>query len=179
MNTVGIYDLNNLSYLQNDIENLFERIDSLYSVDFNNNAFISKTRPDEGHHWTSDESNNVFNNLIPIVKTLTKDSYAIIETIFKDELGKFDGTVIDGLEIKYDNFKEYRLLNNKLKHHKDKEAEITLTKIALMDGNGHFIDVFINYKYPDKFNGLFFSELLKLFIKILEDKKVIEINRTK
>ena len=178
MNTVGIYDLNNLSYQQNEIENIFEKIDSLYSVDFNANLFISKTRPDNRHHWTSDESNKIFNRLIPTIKTLTKDSYAIVEAIFKDELGKFDNEVIDSLEIKYHNFKEYRLLNNKLKHFKDKEAEISLTKIALMDDDGHFIDVYVNYKYPDKFNGLFFSELLKLFIKILEDKKVIEIRRT-
>lgn len=180
MNTiVGIYDLNNLLYLQNDIEQIFEKIDFLYSVDFNANVFISKIRLDDGHHWTSDESNKIFNTLIPSIKTLTKDSYAIIETIYQNELGKFDKTVIRSLEANYDNFKEYRLLNNKFKHHKSKEAEITLTKITLMEKQEQLIEVYLNYKYVDKSNGLFFSELIKLFIKILEDKGIVKISRNK
>ena len=177
MNTIGIYDLNNLSFLHNDIEGILSKVDNLYSVDFTNNIFTSKTRLDNNHHWTSDESNKIFNTLIPIVKTLIKDTYAIIETLYKDELGKFDKNVIASLELKHTYFKEFRLLNNKFKHHNDKEAEITLTQIVLMDGAGQYIDVFINYKYPDKFDGIIFTELLKLFFKILEDKKVIEINR--
>ncbi|MDF2451902.1 MAG: hypothetical protein K0S26_1406 [Bacteroidota bacterium] len=177
MNIIGIYDLNNLSFLQNDIEDISTKIDTLYLVDFKNDLFISKTRLDNNRHWTSDESNSIFNALIPTIKTLTKDMYAIIETIHKDELGKYDKRVIESLELQYPNFKEFRLLNNKFKHHNDTDAEIQVTKMVLMDGIGQYIDVYVNYKYQDRFDGKFFSEFLSLFFKILEDKKVVTINR--
>ncbi|MFO0477850.1 MAG: hypothetical protein ACK50L_03595 [Bacteroidota bacterium] len=178
MNTIGIYDLNNLSFLQNDIEDISAKVDTLYFADFKNDIFTSKARLDNNHHWTSDESNAIFNALIPTVKTLTKDMYAIIETIHKDELGKYDKDVIKSLESKYTNFKEFRLLNNKFKHLNDTVAEIQVTKMILMDSVGQYVDVYIGFKFPDKFDGNFFSEFIKLFFKILEDKNVVTINRT-
>jgi hypothetical protein len=178
MNTIGIYDLNNLSFFQNDLEDIYSKVDALYFVDFKNSHLSSKARLDNSLHWTTDEANAIFNALVPKIKTLTKDMYAIIETIHKDELGKYDKHIIESLESKYPNFKEFRLLNNKFKHHNDTDAEIQVTKMVLMDGVGQYVDVYVNYKYQDRFDGKFFSEFIKLFFKILEEKKVVTINRT-
>jgi len=177
-NKTGIYDLNNLTFLENDIENIFSKIYSLYSINFLKNEFIPLTRLKKEHYWASDEANVIFNALVPTVKSLTKDMYALVEIIYKDKLGKFKDNEKETLKNKYLFFNEFRELNNNFKHSVGK-VEITLTKIVIEEKGEKSIDIFINFKYPEYFIGVLFSDLIKLFIKILEDNNVISIKRTK
>lgn len=138
---MGIYDLNNIHYLEHDIESILNRIDELYKVEFKKEgtSYYPKTQVDNKHHWTSEVSKETFNKLVPGIKSLHKDMYALLETIFKSKTGDFKKKQ---LETKYPNLKEFRLLNNKLKHFNDTEAEINLTKAVIMESHGHLIDIY-------------------------------------
>ena len=173
---MGIYDLNNTYYLQHDLENVLSRIDSLYKVDFlkGKTVYYPKTLVDNNHHWTSDVCKETFNKLIPIVKSLHKDMYAILETIFKSNNNEFDKS---NLEKKYTYLKEFRLLNNKFKHYNDKEAEINLTELVLMEPKGHLIDIYCNFKYPNKFEAIRFADFIDIFLRIMEDENILSITR--
>ena len=174
---MGIYDLNNVYYLEHDIKTIFESIDKLYRVEFklDKTHLHSKTLIDNSHHWTSDVCKETFNNLVPAIKSLHKDMYALLETIFISKTGKFNKPA---LEIKYQYLKEFRLLNNKFKHFNDKEAEINLTEIVLMEPAGHVIDIFCTFIYPSNFEALRFSTFIEVFLKILEDENIISISRS-
>lgn len=174
---MGIYDLNNIQYLEHDIESILNRIDELYKVEFKKEktSYYPKTLVDNKHHWTSDVCKDTFNKLIPGVKSLHKDMYAVLETIFKSKTGDFKKLE---LEKKYPYLKEFRLLNNKLKHYNDTEAEINLTELVMMEQHGHLIDIYCNFKYKDSFEALRFCDLIDTFLKIIEDEQVINITRT-
>lgn len=174
---MGIYDLNNIHYLQHDIESIFNKIDELYKVDFQNDRtiFQPKTIVNNKHHWTSELCKQTFNKLIPLVKSLHKDMYAVLETIFKSKRGEFNKL---SLERKYTYLKEFRLLNNKFKHYNDREAEISLTELVFIEPQGHRIDVFCNFKYKDKFEGIKYSKLIETFLLILKDEEIISFGET-
>ncbi len=174
---MSIYDLNNIKYLELDIESILNRIGELYKVDFKKTktSYYPKTLVDNKHHWTSEICKNTFNKLIPEVKSLHKDMYAVLETIFKSKTGNFKKFQ---LERKYPYLKEFRLLNNKFKHYNDTEAGITLTELVIMEQHGHLIDIYCNFKYKDSFEALRFCDLIDTFLKILEDENVISITRT-
>jgi hypothetical protein len=173
---VGIYDLNNIQYLEHDIKNILNRIDQLYKVEFKKGKtlYYPKTFVDNKYHWTSYVCKDTFNKLIPEVKSLHKDMYAVLETIFKSKTGNFKKLE---LEKKYSYLKEFRLLNNKLKHYNDTDAEINLTELVIMEQYGHLIDIYCNFKYKDSFESLSFCDLIDTFLKIIEDEKVIIITR--
>ena len=174
---MGIYDLNNIQYLEHDIESILNRINELYKVEFKKEktSYFPKTLVDTKHHWTSEACKEAFNKLVPGVKSLHKDMYAVLETIFKSKTGNFNKFQ---LEIKYPNLKEFRVLNNKLKHFNNTEAEITLTEVVIMEFHAHLIDIYCNFKYKDKFRALRFCDLIDTFLKIIEDEQIISIDRT-
>jgi hypothetical protein len=174
---VGIYDLNNIQYLEHDIESILNRIDELYKVEFKKEKtfYYSKIIVDNKHHWTSEACKETFNKLVPGIKSLHKDMYAALEAIFTSKAANFKKLQ---LEIIYPNLKEFRLLNNKLKHFNDKEAEISLTEVVIMESYGHLIDIYCNFKYKDKFQALRFCDFIDTFLKIIEDEQIITINRT-
>lgn len=174
---MGIYDLNNIQYLEHDIENILNRIDNLYKIEFKieKTSYYPKTLVDKKHHWTSKVCNDTFNKLIPEVKSLHKDMYAFLETIFKSKTGDFKKLE---LEKKYPYLKEFRLLNNKLKHYNDTEAEIKLTQIVMIVQHEHLIDIYCNFKYNDRLESIRFCDFIEIFLKIIEDEKVIYITRT-
>ena len=171
--TMSIYDLNNIFFLQHDIESILNKIDQLYKVDFQKNrtTFQPKTIVDKKHHWTSELCDNAFNNLIPLVKSLHKDMYAVLETIFKSKKGSFDKPF---LEKKYTLMKEFRLLNNKFKHYNNREADINLTKIVFPEPQGQRVDVFCNFKYENNLEGAMYYKFIETFLQILKDEKIIQ-----
>jgi hypothetical protein len=175
---MGIYDLNNIHYLKHDVDAILSKVNEMYFVQFGpeQSIYISKKRVDNKVHWTSEVCKEAFNAMIPGVKSLVKDMYAVIEVIFKSKTGTFQKLI---LEKKYSLLQEFRLLNNKFKHHDDREAEINLTELVMMDQQVHIIDVYINFKYPDRFNAVRVSDLIDTFLKIMEDENVIEINRSR
>jgi hypothetical protein len=136
--------------------------------------YYPKTIVNNKHHWTSDVCKNTFNKLIPRVKSLHKDMYALLETLFKSKSGSFKKLE---LEKKYPYLKEFRLLNNKLKHYNDLEAEITLTELVMIEEEGHLIDICCNFKYKDQLKVLRFCRFIEIFLKIIEDQQVIIIKR--
>lgn len=172
-----IYDLNDINFLEHDIENIFNVIDSIYEVTFkiSGTEYYSKTLISNNNHWTSEACKTEFNRLIPITKGLLKDMYALLENLFKARTGTFDKVA---LENQYQYLKELRLINNKFKHFHDSVAEITLTEIVLMESKGHLIDIYCNYRYKDgSFEGLRLADLINVYIIILEDQKAITIER--
>ena len=172
---MGIYDLNDIGYLKHDIENILNRISQLYKTEFrkDGNFYFSKTVVDNKHHWASQSCRETFNNIIPAAKSLHKDMYAVIENIFIASTGEFD---TQSLEQKYPHLKPFRLLNNKLKHFN--KAQITLVQLVVMESQGHFIDIYCNFKSKDKLETLRFCDFIDTFLKILEDKNIISIERT-
>jgi hypothetical protein len=174
---LGIYDLNNIQYLEHDIESILNKIDELYKVEFKKEgtSYHPRTLVDNKHHWTSEICKEAFNKLIPGIKSLHKDMYAVLETIFRSKTGDFKKFQ---LEERYPNLKEFRLLNNKFKHFNNIETEINLTEVVIMESHGHLIDIYCNFQYKDKLQLLRFCELIDTFLKILEDELVISIDRT-
>src|SRR5437870_2871367 len=111
---MGIYDLNDIDYFKHDIENILDRINELYKIDFHKErtTFYPKTQIDNKNHWTSEVCKESFNKLVPLVKSLHKNMYAFMESTFMSKNGMFDKLV---LERRYQYLKEFRLLNNKFK----------------------------------------------------------------
>lgn len=174
---MGVYNLNNIVYLEKDITSIFNRISNLYDVEFKKEVtlFHSKLKVDENIHWASKECIEIFNNLIPEVKSLHKDMYSVIENIFTARKGKFKP--IEKLEPLIPHFKEFRLFNNKLKHYKNKEAEINILKRVDILPNGYYIDISCQFKYPNDFIILNFSQFIGIFINLLEAENIITIDR--
>ena len=129
-NKIGIYDLNNLAFLESDFADIFKRIEILYDATFLNGEVVFESMISVGikHHWTAEECRKEFNAIIATVKCLTKDMYSIVEAVIRNDTKQFEISI---LEAKYLHFKEFRLLNNKFKHFNDTSVEITLTSIAI------------------------------------------------
>lgn len=173
---MAVYDLDNIAFLSHDIDKVLTKINTLYHVDFKvtGTTYFPKRVADNLNHWTSNETNEVFSKMIPEIKSLHKDMYSIIESISKTKRGKFK---IDDLETTYDNFKEFRLLNNKFKHFDNSHAEITLTQMVIMDKNNHLIDIHVNFKYHDAFRTFRYCEFIDTFLKIMEQLEVVKIEK--
>jgi hypothetical protein len=175
-----IYDLNDISFLQHDIENNLNTIDCLYDIKFkrNGNEYYPKTIVSKENYWTSEVCKTAFNNIVPIAKSLLKDMYAVLESYFKAKNGSFNQSDKHYLENKYNHLKELRLINNKFKHYTDSSAEITLTEMVIMESDGHHIDMLCNFNYKDgSFLALRLADLIDVYLTILEDQKVIAIHR--
>lgn len=115
--------------------------------------------------------------MIPKIKSLTKDMYSTLECIFISKNGKFHKLQV---ENRFNNLKELRLLNNKFKHYKNQEAEISLTSLVLIQNDVHLLDCYVNFKYlkdDQKLKCLRFSELVDVFLKILKTENIISIDR--
>jgi hypothetical protein len=173
-----IYDLNNITFLEHDIDNILDIVNSLYVVEFTKDktTFYPKTFIPKDEHWTSEISKNTFNKLVPTAKSLIKDMYAVLEHIYKGQTGKFEKLE---LEKKYNYLKEFRLINNKLKHFNDQEAEINLTELVFIEPTGNYIDIYCTFKYKNDFQSLRLSDFIDIYLNILDDNKIITINRTK
>ncbi len=148
-----VYDLDNIAYLKYDINQTIEKMNGLFDLNCNNGKIevTSKLIVDKKYKWFSEECQNAFNEKIPYLKSLHKDMYAIIETILKSGTSKFD---TKALEAKYENFREFRLFNNKIKHYGNQVAEINLTSAVLDEPTGNRIDFYCNFKYKDSFKSL-------------------------
>ncbi len=174
---MNIYDLNQPYYLTHDIEDVLNKINLLYNVQIgdSDNEFVPKTVVDKKLSWISPECETAFNKIVPTIKTLTKDMYSILESIYKSRKGTFDKLK---LEEKYSSLKELRLLNNKFKHYFDTEPKISLIALTLLEPVGHRVDVMIQYQYKNgKNDSLRFCELVKCFLLILEEFKIVNIER--
>lgn len=172
-----LYDLSNAYFLNEDIEIIFDRIEELYDVKFlvSGNEYMPKTEIPDDQHWISNDATKVFNKLVPKLKSLTEDMYSIIEGIYKSKRGEFKKPE---LEKEFENLKEFRIFNNKIKHHNDREAEVNIVSLSMINGNKTFVDCYIQFTYPSKeFNALRFSDLIEVFLRILEAEQIITVTR--
>lgn len=169
-----IYDLNQTYYLWQDIEEVTNQIGLLYSIENENGKrFIkSKTIVNSEHHWTSGECNTAFNKLIPKIKSLHKDMYSLIEAIYKYKNNNlFDR---NSLERIYQNFKEFRLLNNQFKHYSSGSIEINVIPLVMMEDGQHVIDVFCNFKQKNgKIIPIRYPDFIETFLLFLRDNELI------
>lgn len=172
-----IYDLNDISYLQYDIKQIFEKIENVFDVDVENGKITAKSKiiVDKKYKWFSEECKKAFNENIPKIKSVHKDMYAIIETIQQNKTNKFDRKF---LEDNYKYFKEFRLFNNKVKHYKDKEVKISLTSVVYMEHDCNRIDFYCNFKYKESFEAVRYIEFIELFLILLNDMNVIKIGKS-
>ncbi|WP_439185806.1 hypothetical protein [Carboxylicivirga taeanensis] len=175
-NKLNIYNLNNSAYLFEDIEDVISRIGQLYEVHFQKNRirFVSKIKYPENAAWVSEETTKVFNESVPLFKSIIKDIYSIIEGIFVSKNGKFDKPKI---EEKYSNLKVLREFNNKLKHHNNKYVVFNLTSVVNI--HPRTLDCWIQYKYETetRISSIPLVEFFELFFVIMEDENIIEIDR--
>lgn len=173
---LNVYDLNNSAYLEEDIENVIDRIGDLYEIEFLKERikFTSKIKFPEDAFWISDETTKKFNESIPVIKSIVKDIYSILEGVYVAKNGKFDKP---NLEIKYKYLKELREFNNKLKHHNTKKVVFNL--VSIVNINEKTLDCLIQYKYDNEkeISILPLVQFFQLYFKILEDENIIEIDR--
>tara|TARA_R110002020_G_scaffold250965_2_gene464875 strand:+ start:7775 stop:8311 length:537 start_codon:yes stop_codon:yes gene_type:complete len=173
---LNVYDLNNSYYLYGDVESTIDRIGELYEINFFKTKieFISKIKYPQNVSWVSDEATKSFNDTIPVIKSLIKDIYALIEGIFIAKTGKFEKLQ---LEKKYAYLKELREFNNKLKHHNTKN--ITFKIISIINTNSKTLDCMVQYKYKDEteLQILLLTKFFEVFFLILEGEEVISIDR--
>eukprot|EP01093_Parvamoeba_rugata_P012091 TRINITY_DN346_c0_g1_i13.p1 TRINITY_DN346_c0_g1~~TRINITY_DN346_c0_g1_i13.p1 ORF type:complete len:107 (-),score=18.50 TRINITY_DN346_c0_g1_i13:64-384(-) len=92
---LNVYDLNNSAYLEEDIENVIDRIGVLYEIEFLKERikFTSKIKFPEDAFWISDETTKKFNESIPVIKSIVKDIYSILEGVYVAKNGKFDNRI--------------------------------------------------------------------------------------
>ena len=169
-----IYDLNQAYYLWEDIQEIIDRIGSLYTIEkVNNKRFIKSASEVLGKpSMVSKENEIAFNKLIPKLKSLHKDMYSLMEAItkYKND-GEFN---INDLASKYNNFDEFRHLNNKFKHFDTKGIAITLTSLVMMESNKSIIDAYCNFKKPDdSFSTIRYPEFIETFLVFLNDYDLI------
>lgn len=178
-NREPIYDINNASFLEEDIEVILDELSNLYEVTFKQASIeiMPKTKVQGEVSLFANTNTIAFNHLVPKLKSLTKDMYAIIEGIYKAKRGEFKKLE---LESKYHHLKELRIFNNKLKHHNNREAEINLTQLVMNSGNENLIDCYINFNYlkSGTYEVLRFTDLIVVFYTILEDEGLITIDKT-
>ncbi|MEQ8531613.1 MAG: hypothetical protein RIB86_07160 [Imperialibacter sp.] len=131
---------------------------------------------EEPLHWASPESVEKFNLKIPFFKSLLKDMYAIIEAVYRKN-GTFD---IQDIEMKFKHFKEFRLLNNKLKHFENKSIEVDIISTNLIGypNSPTYQEVLCQYKYKTgEIEVVKFAKFVLLFFTILEQHKLITVER--
>ena len=143
MSLGNIYSLNESNFLYKDVEDIIKIISDLYNYSFKEGriVFMPKTSVSNKYSMFSKEVTDEFNKLVPRLKSLVRDIYALIENIFVAKYGEFKKLK---LEEKYEFLKELRLLNNKLKHYANKGVEITLTQCTLSEGQDYTIDCFFS-----------------------------------
>lgn len=173
---LNIYNLNNSYYLYEDVENIINRIGYLYEVKFfkNNIKFTSKVKFSENTSWVSDETTKKFNESVPVVKSIIRDMYSIIENVFVAKYGKFNKLKI---EESYMYLKELREFNNKLKHHNDKNVVFNL--VSIINIHERTFDYMIQYKYEfDKQISIMnLVDFFQLYFDIMEAEEIIKIDR--
>lgn len=172
-----IYNINEPSYLDEDIQELIERIQSFYELDLQKDKLLFKSKiVDKENHWASSESDSKHNKIIPKIKSLHKDMYSLIEAIYKHKNdGSFDRTK---LAETYPDFDKFRMLNNQFKHFTGNSIVIDLIALRLIDGSHHHkIDIMCQFKHPDcKLDLIQYTEFIGLFLSFLKDYELIRFN---
>jgi hypothetical protein len=166
-----VYDLKEMNYLENDLNNILNRLSDIYFMSFNQNIIeiTPKLSDSSESFWASEENTKEFNKQIPNFKSLHRDMYSFIENVAVFKFQKYDYLTF---ELKYPNFKEFRLLNNQLKHQNTKSVDIHFVKVVHI--NQKLFDLLCNFQYPDKIEVIMYSEFVKLFLMILNDLKLIK-----
>ncbi len=169
---MGVYDLQNPYDLEFDLNDIFNRLNQIFFIDITSEQIqiAPKITDTSNTFWASEENTKEFNQHIPSFKSLHKDMYAFIELTAKHKFEKYD---ISYFETKYSDYKEFRLLNNIIKHKKVKGVEISFVKIVLIESKQ--FDLVCNFNYADLFKCLPYSSFVILFLTILKDLEVIKV----
>jgi hypothetical protein len=165
-----VYDLLNPLDLEFDLKRLLDRIGETFDIQFVNHQInvTSIWEDDSNEFWASISNTLIFNKNIPTFKSIHVDMYSFIESYYRLTYGKYD---YKKLEENYPNYREFRHLNNIIKHPKVKDVEISFTKIAYI--NSKKFDLMCNFKYHDKFICLPYSAFILLFLNFLADQNLI------
>jgi len=174
---MGVYSLSEISYLSHDLKDILRRIDTFYSINFriSGTIYYPKRLLDNSKHWASTESIQMFNDFMPEVKSLHKDMYAAIESISKAKHGEFK---LGLFEARYSNFKEFRLLNNKLKHFNNGSVEIDVVQIIVMESQQQLVDLYCTFRSSKDFKTFLYSEFVETFLCIMDELGAIKIQRS-
>ena len=170
---MSVYDLHNPQHLENDLNNIISRLNEMYFINIEKRPFeiFPRLTDTSGTFWASAENNTEFNKLVPLFKNLHKDMYAFIESFSSLATGKkYDYTTF---EIKYENYREFRLMNNMFKHPNRKDLSITLTKVCYLEQKQY--DLMCNFHFPNgTFKCIGYAQFIQLFLTILVDWKAIK-----
>lgn len=171
---MAVYDLKNPKDLKHDFDYILSRLNSLYTIDMADGQIIllPKLIDNSDAFWASEENTEAFNSHVPTFKSLHLDMYSFIEATIRQKSSKYE---YKQFEQKYPDFKEFRLLNNMIKHPKEKEVVIDFTKIVHLEPKK--FDLLCNFKYKDSFKCLLYSAFIILFLKILNDMKIIQLEK--
>lgn len=169
-----VYDLENSNDLKYDFDYINRRLNELYIIDIISGQIVlyPKLIDNSDAFWASEDNTQVFNSHIPTFKSLHLDMYSFIEAIARQKNSKYE---YKEFEQKYIDFKEFRLLNNMIKHPKKKEVEINFTKVNHIEPKQ--FDLLCNFKYSDSFKCLLYSHFIILFLTILKDLDIIKIEK--
>ena len=171
---MSIYSLKQGYYLYQDAEFILNKISQFYTVDIKNGEVIveSNIPLDKKHHFASKESKDVFNNLIPEIKTLHTSMYHLLESIYRaTNNNEFNVTEI---EERFPDFKYFRMLNNKIKHFN--ETDIDLIEVVFMDGLKQIIEIGCQYKIGNSWEFKSYSQFIRMVILILKELQIVAIS---
>ncbi len=170
--TKRIYNLTDIGDLENDLTFILQKLESIYIIVFEGNKINISPNIDikTEAFFTTDENTKEFNSHIPTFKSIHRDMYAFVESLSRLKTGKFE---INTFETNYQDFKEFRLLNNMFKHPEIKSHEILFTKVVHIFQNQ--FSLMCCFKYPNESKNLMYSSFVLLFFTILSDLGAIEI----
>jgi len=175
---MSVYNLHNPKDLENDLNNIIRRLNEIYHIEIDNSSIkiLPKLSDNSSAFWASPENTSEFNKLVPTFKNLHKDMYSFIESFVS--LATNEKYEYAPFERKYQNYKEFRLLNNMFKHPDRKQHSITFIKVNYIETKQY--DLICNFHYPNgESKSIGYSEFVKLFIEILLGWKAIKWSNPK
>lgn len=169
---MNVYTLSEYAYLRYDLDNILSEIGEFYEVRAVNGCLACEPliRPPHDAHWASELSREHFNTLVPKIKSMHKDMYALLEAVAKHELKK--GSVSAAFELMDPMFTPFRHLNNQFKHFSKDRADIDLISLA-----------YISDKHDARIEPMFtidgelfpYQKFVIMFLSLLEKTGAIEL----
>lgn len=171
---MSIYSLKQGYYLYHDVEFVLNQIGELYKVDIKNGKATAESimELDQKNHFASPESKEIFNTIVPKIKTLHTSMYHLLESIYRATDNQVFNT--NDIENQFPDFKYFRMLNNKIKHFN--EADIDLIEVVLMDGTKSIIEVGCQYKIGGSWEIKYYAQFIVLVLEILRELNIISFN---
>lgn len=171
-----IYDLDEPYYLYEDVQDLLESISEYYDckkVEGLVKTTVIYSLPKEVNKF-SNKATELFNRLFVNHKKITLIMYALIEGIMMAKYGEFNKIK---LQEEIQGIKYIRLLNNKIKHHKNKGVKIVVIMKLMINPDMVNVGCWLDFRTnPDETGNLVhYESLISAFMIFLEREKIVEI----